>query len=38
MINWKLNKNPNWPHISDHPHWFLIIRGTGSGKKNHYLI
>ena len=33
MIKWKLNKNPNWPHISDHPHWFLIIGGTRSGKK-----
>ena len=30
--------NPNWPQIPDHPYRTLIIGGSGSCKKNHYLI
>ena len=30
----KLNTNPNWPDISDHPHETLIIFGSGAGKIN----
>ena len=30
----KINHNPNWPHIPDHPYRILIIRGSGSGKTN----
>ena len=30
--------NPNWSQISDHPCRILIIRGSGSVKKNYYLI
>ena len=26
--------NPNRPEILDHPHWLLIIGGSGSGKTN----
>ena len=28
----KINHNPNWPYISDHPYRMLIIGGSGSGK------
>ena len=30
----KLNHNPNWSYILDHPHRILIIGGSGSGKNN----
>ena len=30
----KINHNPNWPHIPDHPYRILIIKGSGSGKTN----
>ena len=30
----KLNHNPNWSYILDHPHRILIIGGSGSGKTN----
>ena len=30
----KINNNPNWPYIPDHPYRILIIRGSGSGKTN----
>ena len=30
----KINHNPNWPHIPDHPYRILIIGGSGSGKTN----
>ena len=30
--------NLNWPPVTDHPHRILIIGGSGSGKKIHYLI
>ena len=30
--------NPNWPQSPDYPYRILIIGGSGSGKKNHYLI
>ena len=30
----KINHNPNWPYISDHPYKFLIIAGSGSNKTN----
>ena len=26
--------NPNWPEILDHPYRILIVRCSGSGKKN----
>ena len=28
----KINHNPNWPYIPDHPYRILIIGGSGSGK------
>ena len=28
----KINHNPNWPYISDHPYRILNIGGSGSGK------
>ena len=28
----KINHNPNWPYITDHPYRMLIIGGSGSGK------
>ena len=34
----KKEHNPNWPQIPDHPYRIFIIRGSGSGKKIHYLI
>ena len=30
----KIEHNSKWPHIPDHPHRKLIIRGSGSGKRN----
>ena len=30
--------NPNWPNIPDHPYRKLRIGGSGSEKKNHYLV
>ena len=30
----KLNHNPDWPYIPDHPYRILIIGGSGSGKTN----
>ena len=30
----KINHNPNWPHIPDHPYRILIIASSGSGKTN----
>ena len=30
----KINHNPNWPCIADHPYRILIIGGSGSGKAN----
>ena len=30
--------NSNWPQVPDHPYRILIMRLSGSGKKNHYLI
>ena len=28
----KINHNPNWTYIPDHPHRILIIAGSGLGK------
>ena len=30
----KINHNPNWPYILDHPYMILIIGGLGLGKTN----
>ena len=30
----KINHNPNWPYLPDHPYRILIIGGSGSGKTN----
>ena len=30
----KINHNPNWPYVPDHPYRMLIIGGSGSGKTN----
>ena len=30
----KINNNPNWPYIPDHPYRILIIGGSGSEKIN----
>ena len=30
----KINHNPNWPYIPDHPYRILIIGGLGSGRTN----
>ena len=30
----KINHNPNWPYIPDHPYRIFIINGLGSGKTN----
>ena len=27
----KINHNPNWPYIPDHPYKILIIDSSGSG-------
>ena len=38
MINYdlsvKINHNPNWPYIPDHPYRTLITGGLGPGKTN----
>ena len=26
--------NEKWPYIPEHPHWILIVGGSGSGKTN----
>ena len=39
VANENLKKHKlNWLHISDHSYRRLIICGSGTGKKNHYLI
>ena len=30
----RVNHNPNWPYIPDHPYRILIIGGSGTGKTN----
>ena len=30
----RINRNPNWPYIPDHPYRILIVGGSGSGKTN----
>ena len=30
----KINHNPNWPYIPDHPYRILIVSGSESGKTN----
>ena len=30
----KIDHNPNWLYIPDHPYRILIIGGSGSGKTN----
>ena len=30
----KIDHNPNWPYIPDHPYGILILGGSGSGKTN----
>ena len=30
----KINQNPNWTYIPDHPYRILIIGGSGPGKSN----
>ena len=30
--------NPNWPEFPDHAYRILIVGGSASGKKMHYLI
>ena len=30
----KINHNPNWRYIPDHPYRILMIGGSGSGKTN----
>ena len=30
----KINHNPNWPYVPDHPYRILVICGSGSGKTN----
>ena len=32
--NNKLEHNPRWPHIPDHPYRILIVGGSGAGKTN----
>ena len=34
----KIEHNPKWPYIPDHPYRILIIGGSGSGKTNALLI
>ena len=33
----RINHNPNWPYILDHPCWILIIGGLESDK-THVLL
>ena len=28
----KIDHNPNWPYIPDHPYRILTVGGSGSGK------
>ena len=30
----KIERNPKWPYIRDHPYRILIVGGSGSGKTN----
>ena len=30
--------NLNWPQIPDHTYRIVIVGGSGSGRKTHYLI
>ena len=30
----KINHNPNWPYVPDHPYRILVIGGSGLGKTN----
>ena len=30
----KINHNPNWPYIPDHPYRIVIVGGLGSDKTN----
>ena len=30
----KINHNPNWTYVPDHPFKILIVSGSGSGKTN----
>ena len=30
----KINHNPNWPYVPDHPYRIVIIGGLGSDKTN----
>ena len=30
----KIEHNPKWPYIPDHPYRILILGGSGSGKTN----
>ena len=30
----KIEHNPKWPHILDHPYRILTVSGSGSGKTN----
>ena len=30
----KINRNPNWPYITDRPNIILIIGASGPGKAN----
>ena len=34
----KINHNPNWPYIPDHPYGILIIGSSGSGKTNVFIV
>ena len=34
----KINHNPNWPNIPDHPYRILIIGSSGSGKTNVFIV
>ena len=31
---YKIEHNPKWPYIPDHPYRILIVGGSGSGKTN----
>ena len=33
-----IEHNPDWSEIFDHPYKILILAGSGSGKKTHYVI
>ena len=36
--NSKIEHNPNWAHVPDHPHRILITGGSGTGKTNALLL